>query len=78
MDYAPAVHFVGFRADEYWSAVRVFGRPDIIHRHWDERARSEIAPLDTVVFARGGPDDPPSRHSYDDSSQPGDPAAAER
>ena len=25
-----AVHFVGFRGDEFTSAVRVFGKPDFI------------------------------------------------
>lgn len=43
----------------------------------DQRALREIAPLDTVVFARYH-DQPPSPYSYDDSSQEGDPAEAER
>ena len=28
------VHFIGFRDDRYWNAVRVFGRPHFIHRWW--------------------------------------------
>jgi hypothetical protein len=47
----PALHFIGFRGDEYLSAVRVWGRPDFIHRVHDKRAFREIAPVDIVVFA---------------------------
>lgn len=77
-DYSPALHFVGFCGEEYNSAVRVFGTPDFIHRSWDLRALTEIAPLDTVVFAKGSPNDPPGIYSFDDSSQPDDPAELER
>jgi hypothetical protein len=51
----PAVHFVGFKGDEYISAVRVFGRPDFIHRNHDIRLvrGGELHPVDTVVFANG-------------------------
>ncbi len=48
-----ALHFVGFRGEEYWSAVRVWGLPDFVHRWWDKRARREIAAQDTVIFAQG-------------------------
>lgn len=47
-----AVHFVGFRGDEFTSAVRVFGKPDFFHRFWDVRAQQEVQEGDTVVFAR--------------------------
>ena len=48
------VHFVGFRDDRYLSAVRVWGRPDFIHRWWDKRARREIDfEADTIIFAEG-------------------------
>jgi hypothetical protein len=57
-DYKPLVHFVGFRGEEYWSAVRVFGLPDVYHRTWDMRAQREIADCDTIVFAKGDPDRP--------------------
>jgi hypothetical protein len=65
-----AVHFVGFRDDRFWSAVRVFGQPDFVHRNWDARARfgGEFHPADTVVFAQGTDADPPSRFTFDDSS----------
>lgn len=46
-----ALHFVGFKNDRYWNAVRVFGRPDFIHRKWDRRALREIADGDVVLFA---------------------------
>ena len=51
----PALHFVGFRGDEFTRAVRCFGRPDFVHRHMDARFLhgGELAPHDTVVFANG-------------------------
>lgn len=54
----PCVHFVAFRGEEYWSAVRVWGRPDFIHMGWDRRARREIGDRDIVVFAKGTEADP--------------------
>ena len=44
-------HFVGFRGDEFWSAVRVWGYPDFYHRVFDGRALAEFCPGDTVIFA---------------------------
>ncbi len=69
-------HFVGFRGEEYRSAVRAFGLPDFYHRTWDNRALQDIAPHDVVVFAKeyGSP----SPYSFDDSNQPDDPAFKER
>ncbi|WP_332789093.1 hypothetical protein [Sphingomonas sp. GB1N7] len=64
----PALHFIGFRGDEYNSAVRVFGPPDFIHRHWDRRAVQDIAPGDTAVFARGNDQDPVTPYSFNDSA----------
>lgn len=62
------VHFVGFRGDEYAAAVRIWGRPDFIHRYWDHRAIGDIVPdLDTVVFARGDERDPPNVYAFNDS-----------
>lgn len=63
------VHFIGFRGDEFWSAVRVFGRPHYIHRGWDLRARREIDDGDILVFATGTADDPPRVRSYDDLTE---------
>lgn len=64
----PALHFIGFRGDEYHSAVRVFGRPNFIHRYWDRRAVQDIAPGDVAVFARGTDQDPLAPHSFNDSA----------
>jgi hypothetical protein len=49
----PCLHFVGFKDDRYWNAVKIFGRPDFYHRIWDVRARQEIVPGDVAVFANG-------------------------
>ena len=62
----PVVHFVGFRGDEYVRAMRVFGRPEYIHRGWDLRARREIAEGDVVVFAKGEFDQQPRVMSFND------------
>ncbi|NVD44989.1 hypothetical protein [Qipengyuania atrilutea] len=47
------VHFVGFRDDRYWNAVKVFGPPDMIHRDWDYYAAGDVIAGDTVIFADG-------------------------
>jgi len=62
----PAVHFVGFKGDEYWSAVKVWGKPAFIHRGWDNRAQREIHVSDTVVFATGPHDQKPKKRSFND------------
>jgi hypothetical protein len=62
----PQVHFVGFRGDEYWSAVRVFGEPHFIHRGWDRRGQREISEDDTIVFANGAGEKGFSQYSYSD------------
>jgi hypothetical protein len=51
----PALHFVGFKGDEYTSAVRAFGRPDFIHRKNDVRLvfGGELGPHDRIVYANG-------------------------
>lgn len=60
------VHFVGFRGDEFVSAVKVFGKPDFYHRVFDARAKAEFAEDDIVVFARGS-EDKFSDFTFDDS-----------
>ncbi|MXO84562.1 hypothetical protein GRI38_00750 [Altererythrobacter aurantiacus] len=57
------VHFIGFRDDRYWNAVKVFGPPDFIHRNWDRYAAQDIAPGDTVVFAEGEASRPPKSYT---------------
>lgn len=49
-------HFVRFDSlhdQRFQNACCAFGRPDFLHRHWDNRARREIADGDLVVFAKG-------------------------
>jgi len=60
------IHFVGFRGEEWWSAIKVFGRPDFVHPGWDLRAQREIAPDDVVIFARGPADQVPRGKSFSD------------
>ena len=66
----PALHFVGFRGDEFWSAIRIWGRPDFVHRKWDQRARREIAPGDTIIFATGSEANEPSQWNGNDLDEP--------
>ena len=63
----PALHFVGFRGDEYVSARRVWDPPDFFHIGWDLRVQREIALGDTIVFAKGDRHQVPTRHSYPDN-----------
>lgn len=67
------IHFVGFRDDRYWSAVRVFGLTDFVHRGWDTRARREIAAGDVIVFATGDEHQAMPVRTFDDLTerQPG-------
>ena len=52
MDSLRYLHFIGFRGEEYWSAVRAFGSPHFIHRRHDLRANREIDwENDLIVFA---------------------------
>ena len=60
-------HFVGFQAGRYTLAVKVFGRPDFIHRQWDGRAKSMVYEGDRVIFATGSELDTPKLWSFDDS-----------
>lgn len=62
----PATHFIGFRRDEYTSAVRIFGVPDFIHIGWDRWAMMEIMPGDVAIFAKGTADDEPSHYAFPD------------
>ncbi|WP_242140237.1 MULTISPECIES: hypothetical protein [unclassified Sphingomonas] len=63
-EITPALHFVGFRGEEYHSAVRIWGKPDFIHRDWDRWAQQDMHPIDTVIFARGTDQDPVARFSH--------------
>lgn len=60
------VHFVGFRDDRYWNAVKVFGPPHFIHPGWDLRAQRGIGDNDLVIFANGEYDQVPRVRSFND------------
>lgn len=62
---SPALHFVGFRGEEYWTAVRVWGKPGFIHRANDPRMRREVHPADTIVYANGAEARPADRNAND-------------
>lgn len=44
------VHFIGFRGEEYWSAVKVWGKPDFVHLKATWSCLGEIDADDIVVF----------------------------
>ena len=61
-------HFVGFKNDRYYNAIKVFGKPDFIHRRWDVRATHEVCDGDVVVFADGDEYSPVDPFAFDDSA----------
>lgn len=61
-------HFVGFKDDRYRTAVKVWGKPDFVHRFWDRRAVDEVAPGDVVIFATGDEHQPVMPYAFDDSA----------
>jgi hypothetical protein len=65
----PLTHFVGFRDDRYWNAIKVWGKPVFIHRGWDMRALRDIADCDAVIFADGPHDQKPRVKSYNDVNE---------
>jgi|TARA_R110000764_G_scaffold91035_2_gene173685 hypothetical protein len=49
------LHFVGFRTDsEFWSAVKVWGKPDFIHMIHDHRMKGDVGKNDLVLFGSKG------------------------
>ena len=60
------VHFVGFNDDRFWAAVKVFGRPHVIHRGWDRYALADVGEGDTVVFAERNEHQPLPRYNSRD------------
>ena len=63
------VHFVGFRGDEYLSAVKVFGKPDFFHKVFDDRVifGGEVGDDDIIIFANGA-DKKYSKFTFNDSA----------
>jgi hypothetical protein len=62
------IHFIGFKDDRYHNAVRVFGKPDFIHRFYDRRAADEICDGDIAIFADGDDTQPIRAFAFDDSA----------
>lgn len=63
-----AVHFVGFKDDRVYNAIKTFGRPDFWHRFWDRRAVDEVVEGDVVIFATGDETQKVQQYAYDDSA----------
>jgi len=62
-----AMHFVGFKGEEFHSAVKLFGLPDFFHRFHDKRAVAEFCEGDKVVFANGS-ENRFHKFTFDDSA----------
>ncbi len=64
-----AIHFVGFKGNEYSRAVRVWGFPDFFHRQNDVRLAhgGEVDSGDTVIFANGA-ENKFSKWAFNDSA----------
>lgn len=60
------VHFIGFRGDEYLSAVKVFGPPDFIHLIHDNRMYGDIGAGDILVFGPKANPNKISEYSWQD------------
>ena len=63
-----AIHFIRFRDDRYWNALKVWGKPDFFHRVWDIRAQQEVVPGDIAIFATKDDSHDPTPWTFDDSS----------
>ena len=63
------VHFVGFRGDEFHSAVKVWGKPDFFHRVFDDRVTHGDVDWDNdiVIFANGA-DKRHTKFTFNDSA----------
>lgn len=63
------VHFVGFRGEEFWSAVKLWGYPHMVHMGWDKRAKREIGEDDLVIVANGADENGFSKYNYPDMKE---------
>ncbi len=61
-----AVHFVGFRGEEYISAIKVWGRPDFIHLDHDRRMQRCCDDGDVIVFGPKAREDVVSKYNGND------------
>lgn len=61
------VHFVGFRTDaQYWAAVRIWGKPDFIHKWHDNRMYGDVGESDVIVFANNESPNYIHEHTWQD------------
>jgi hypothetical protein len=60
------IHFIGFRGEEFWSAVKVWGQPDFVHMIHDARMYGDVGPDDTLVFGPKASPDIISQYSWQD------------
>lgn len=65
-----SAHYVGFRDDRIWSALKIWGRPAFYHRGWDLRALRDVDGGEPVIFAEGEFDQAPGRKSFNDLTEP--------
>lgn len=63
-----AVHFAGFRGEEYWSAVKISGVPDFLHNGWEHYAMHAISPRTGRVFVKGEWTQDPTQDGYPDEA----------
>jgi len=66
MDSLRCVHFIGFRGEEYWSAVRAFGPPHFIHLIHDHRMYGDVGPDDVLLFGPKADPNHISKYSWQD------------
>lgn len=59
-------HFIGFRGEEYWNAVKVFGLPDFIHMWHDNRMYGDVGEEDILIFASKANPNHISKYSWQD------------
>ena len=67
MENGSAMHFVGFKDERVFNAIKTFGKPDFWHRTWDNRAKGMIIPGDVAVFADDTEQSTPCMFDFDDS-----------
>lgn len=63
-----AVHFIGFRGNEYHNAVKAFGQPDFVHMIHDNRMYGEVD-INNDILVFGPKADPRVISKYSDQTQ---------
>jgi len=60
------IHFIGFRGEEYNSAIKVFGKPDFIHMSHDNRMYGDVDETDILIFGPKADPEYISKYSWQD------------